>query len=236
MSMQSSHMTRRHFSRAAIGLATSVGTWRNASAAERQKASVPDDCTEALQRLITGNRRFVEGELQHPHLSKDWRKRLVVGQRPFATIVGCSDSRVPPELLFDQGFGDLFVIRVAGNVVNTDVAASVEYAVDHLKTSLVVVMGHDGCGAVTAALATTEDVSREPTEIQTLVSKIVPATRSVNRKIGFLDRLRESVEANVRSSVKQLRAVPDLAKAEADGIAKIIGCVYEIKSGAVRRL
>ena len=131
---------------------------------DKPKLSPPKDGDEAMARLLAGNERFVSGKLNHPHTAADWRKRLIGGQNPFVTIIGCADSRVPPELLFDLGFGDLFVIRVAGNVIDTDVAGSVEYGVDHLATKLVVVMGHEGCGAVTAALQTMADLEKEPND------------------------------------------------------------------------
>ena len=185
---------------------------------------------------MEGNKRFVAGKLRHPHIANDWRKRLSSGQKPFATILGCSDSRVPPELLFDQGFGDLFVIRVAGNIIDTDVTGSIEYGVDHLSTRLVVVMGHDGCGAVTAALGAKADLAKEPNEIRALVGKIRPAIASVNQDQDFSTRLKQSVEANVRRSVHQLLKVPDLDRAVAANKTKIIGCVYDIKTGQVRTL
>ena len=109
--------------------------------ASETSETAPETSAHAIERLASGNARFVSGKLRHPHSANEWRKRLIDGQAPFATILGCSDSRVPPELLFDQGFGDLFVIRVAGNVIDTDVVGSIEYGVDHLKTKLVVVMG-----------------------------------------------------------------------------------------------
>ena len=229
-------LSRRHFSQLAFSLTAGVGVLPNSTAVGQQGQSFSGTHKQALQRLEAGNQRFVAGKLRHPHLGNDWRKRLAAAQNPFATILGCSDSRVPPELLFDQGFGDLFVIRVAGNVIDTDVTGSVEYGVDHLKTSLVVVMGHDGCGAVTAALQAKEDLATEPNEIQSLVGKIIPATKSVDRKLNFPERLRLSVEANVLFSVQQLQAVPDLAKAEKLGVTKIIGCVYDIETGRVRTL
>ncbi len=229
-------LNRRAFSVAAVGGALGAAGISEAAHAEPVQEPRPKDCEEALKRLLDGNRRFVSGELKHPHLGKDWRKRLAGGQKPFATILGCSDSRVPPELLFDQGFGDLFVIRVAGNVIDTDVTGSIEYGVDHLGTSLVVVMGHDGCGAVTAALQADEDLKKEPNEIQSLVGKIKPATKMVSPSLAFPKKLRQSVEANVRVSVKLLKSVPDLAKAEKSNVCKIIGCVYDIESGTVRTL
>ncbi len=201
---------------------------------ESEKA--PETSAGAIERLSKGNARFVSGKLRHPHSATEWRKRLVGGQAPFATIVGCSDSRVPPELLFDQGFGDLFVIRVAGNVIDTDVVGSIEYGVDHLNTKLVVVMGHEGCGAVTAALQADADLEKEPNEIRSLVSKIKPATKDVDRELPFEKQLNISVAENVRNSVKQLKAVADLALAEKESRTEIIGCVYEIKTGHVRML
>ena len=198
------------------------------------KLAPPKDGDEAMARLLAGNERFISGKLNHPHTAADWRKRLVGGQNPFVTIIGCADSRVPPELLFDQGFGDLFVIRVAGNVIDTDVAGSVEYGVDHLATRLVVVMGHEGCGAVTAALQTMADLEKEPNEIQALVGKIKPAVREFDAGVSFKDRLKTSVEDNVRNSVKLLKAIPDLAKAEKESRTKIVGTVYEIETGRVR--
>ena len=196
----------------------------------------PNSSEEAMERLLAGNKRFVSGELHHPHSAMDWRKRLVGGQKPFVTIIGCADSRVPPELLFDQGFGDLFVIRVAGNVIDTDVAGSVEYGVDHLDTKLVVVMGHEGCGAVTAALQTHENLEKEPNEIQALVGKIQPSIRKFEEDVPFEQRLKTSVEDNVRHSVKLLKAIPDLAKAEKESKTKIVGAVYEIETGRVRKI
>ncbi|MEM9645154.1 MAG: carbonic anhydrase [Planctomycetota bacterium] len=230
------NIDRRQFSRSTLAAAAGAGLVRTAWGTQPPAETEPLSCEEALLRLKQGNGRFVRGELRHPHLGSDWRKRLADGQKPFATILGCSDSRVPPELLFDQGFGDLFVIRVAGNVIDTDVTGSIEYGVDHLKTSLVVVMGHEGCGAVTAALQADEDLRDEPNEIRSLVQKIKPATKTVSDDLPFVDRLKASVEANVRESVRRLQSVPDLAAAERKEVTKIIGCVYDIQSGRVRTL
>ena len=127
-----------------------------------QNTIYPKDGQEALQRLIEGNDRFAKGTSSHPHESSEWRSRLREEQLPFATIIGCSDSRVPIELLFDQGFGDLFIIRVAGNVVSTDEKGSIAYAVAHLHTPLILVLGHEGCGAVTAALLPDSVLAEEP--------------------------------------------------------------------------
>src|SRR3954451_4698797 len=114
----------------------------------------PATADEALARLMAGNDRFVGGEARFPTVQKEILANLARAQRPYATILGCSDSRVPPELLFDAGFGELFVIRVAGNVLSADVAGSLQYAGVHLKTPLFLVLGHEGCGAVSAAVET----------------------------------------------------------------------------------
>ena len=129
----------------------------------------PTDPAEALSRLRAGNARFAAGQTRHAHESADWRKHLVGDQKPFATVLGCSDSRVPPELVFDQGFGDLFVVRVAGNVIAADVVGSLAYAALHLGTPLFVVLGHGTCGAVTAALDARLKKAKEPERIEVLL-------------------------------------------------------------------
>ena len=246
--------TRRQFATASVVLAATTvcgktpalaaGAVQSSSSTQEDDKDVaggtseaaPETSAHAIERLSSGNARFVSGKLRHPHSANEWRKRLIDGQAPFATILGCSDSRVPPELLFDQGFGDLFVIRVAGNVIDTDVVGSIEYGVDHLKTKLVVVMGHEGCGAVTAALQADEDLKQEPNEIRSLVSKIKPATKMVKQDLPFEKRLNLCVAENVRESVRQLKAITDLAAAEKESRTQIVGCVYEIKTGRVRML
>ena len=236
--------TRRQFAAAGVVLAATTvcggaspsSQQDSEGAANQTREAAPETSAHAIDRLSKGNARFVSGKLRHPHSANEWRKRLIDGQAPFATILGCSDSRVPPELLFDQGFGDLFVIRVAGNVIDTDVVGSIEYGVDHLKTKLVVVMGHEGCGAVTAALQADSDLQQEPNEIRSLVSKIKPATKKVSKELPFEKRLNLSVAENVRESVRQLKAISDLATAEKESRTQIIGCVYEIKTGHVRML
>ena len=236
--------TRRQFAAAGVVLAATTvcggaspsSQQDSEGAANQTREAAPATSAHAIDRLSKGNARFVSGKLRHPHSANEWRKRLIDGQAPFATILGCSDSRVPPELLFDQGFGDLFVIRVAGNVIDTDVVGSIEYGVDHLKTKLVVVMGHEGCGAVTAALQADSDLQQEPNETRSLVGKIKPATKKVSKEVPFDKRLNLSVAENVRESVRQLKAISDLATAEKESRTQIIGCVYEIKTGHVRML
>jgi carbonic anhydrase len=187
----------------------------------------------ALARLLAGNARFADGKPQHDHQSKDWRARLEQAQHPMAVILGCADSRVPPELLFDQGFGDLFVVRVAGNIVDTDVTASIEYAVDHLGTPLVVVLGHSRCGAVTAALDHLSDSDVGPDEIASLFYRIEPALIGLPRDKNREEQLGEAVKRNVALGVRRLSRVPDLMKSLKKGKVKIVGAVYDIHSGKV---
>ena len=198
------------------------------------ESPMSEGSARALQRLIDGNQRFVDNEARHPDASAERRSQLGACQHPFATLLGCSDSRVPLELLFDQGFGDLFVIRVAGNVIGPNVVASIEYGVAHLGTPLVVVLGHQGCGAVTAALAAEADKDREPAGIRKLLTKIEPALERVDPAAN--DRLQASIEANVRQSVEQLEAVSELGQALSDRGARILGAIYELDTGHVRWL
>jgi len=190
----------------------------------------------ALQRLVDGNRRFVSGALKRGNQSAAHRRELTTGQHPFATILGCSDSRVPVELLFDQGFGDLFVVRVAGNVVGTDDLGSIEYAVHHLHTPLVLVLGHESCGAVTSALLSAEDRSHEAAGIQELLNQIEPAVKDLDPALSKTERVHRGVEANVRQSVRQLQATADLMQPHEGAAPMIVGAVYELETGKVRLL
>lgn len=186
----------------------------------------------AVARLKLGNKRFVEGKSKHFRAGRKWRESLVEEQHPFAIILGCADSRVPIELVFDQGFGDLFVIRNAGNVVMEDVHGSIEYAVLHLHTKLVVVMGHEGCGAITAALKSREERAKEPPELQQVLNLIEPAIAHVNPQEE--NAVSKGVEANVRWSVKMMNRIKSDRKHAPDITA--VGAVYELKSGQVRFL
>ena len=133
---------------------------------------------EAISKLKEGNGRYTSGSLQHPGQTAERRTELAKTQHPFATIVSCSDSRVPPEIVFDQGLGDLFVVRVAGNVINDEGLGSVEYTVDHLGTRLILVLGHQSCGAVKAARETIAAKGKAPGHIQSLVTAIKPAVEA----------------------------------------------------------
>lgn len=190
----------------------------------------------ALASLLAGNKRFAKGESQHPHESRGWRQALEESQHPFACILGCADSRVCPELIFDQGFGDLFVVRVAGNVVDLDVTASIEYAVDHLQTPLVLVLGHTHCGAVTATLDHLADSQKEPEEIVSLLYRIEPAVADVPAELPRERRIDLGVRKNVEFAVRRLTEVPDLRRSWKAGKVMIAGAVYNMHTGRVEMI
>lgn len=191
---------------------------------------------EALQRLIDGNGRFLRGETCVLALPRETLAEMARGQQPFATILGCSDSRVAPELIFDAGLGELFVVRVAGNVLSPEVAGSMQYAVSHLKTPLVVVLGHEGCGAIHAALETKFQSVQQRTRIQLLVDTILPALAGLDPRLPPATQLAQAVEINVRSTVRTIIESPEGQARLAEGRVKIIGAIYEIETGRVRLL
>lgn len=202
--------------------------------AESIAVPVPPD--EALQRLVLGNERFCRGEAHWSGTRPDSLAALAAGQRPFATILGCSDSRVPPELVFDTGLGDLFVVRVAGNVFSNEVAGSIQYAGAHLHTRLFVVLGHDGCGAVAAALETMIRGTRHRSRIHILVENILPALGSIDRRLSPSTQLALAVERNVRWSMRQIAESPEGRARLATREITLVGGVYQVASGRVRLL
>jgi carbonic anhydrase len=195
----------------------------------------PYTAEEALARLIDGNDRFVRGHARFPTVQKEILAALAKGQRPHATVVGCSDSRVPPELIFDARFGELFIIRVAGNVISPEVMATLQYAGVHLRTPLFVVLGHEGCGAVKAALAARTG-AREPSRISLLLENILPGLRDLPPQLASDEKARVAVEANVRWSMHQLRETPEVKARMVEGKMKLVGAVYELESGRVQFL
>jgi carbonic anhydrase len=227
------HFTRRQIF-ASAGAATILAPLLGAQPSASEP--IPRDAAKALARLRAGNARFAEGKTLHAHEGADLRKQLVADQKPFATLLGCSDSRVPPELVFDQGFGDLFVIRVAGNVIDTDVVGSIQYACRHLKTQLLVVMGHEGCGAVTATLAAIDGTAKEPRFIEAVTKRIEPGLKGLDPTLTGEARLSAAVEANVRWVEKQLASFPEAKKSLEDKAVVLVGAVYELKTGHVRFL
>ena len=237
MTMKKTSKTRRGATDvAAAGLSSSPAVGEAKRKARTVRTQVPKDAALALARLKTGNRRFVSGKLRTRHEAASWRAHLKKGQHPFATILACSDSRVPPELVFDQGFGDLFVIRVAGNIIAADVVGSLAYAIRHLETSLVVVMGHESCGAVTAAVDALAGRGREPRLIAALVAAIEPGLKDLPAELTGADRIHAAVEANVRWSIRQLKAIPEGQLALKQKKCTLIGAVYDIATGKVHFL
>ena len=195
-------------------------------------------CTadEALVRLAEGNARFVRGEARFPTVQKEVLASLARGQSPYATILGCSDSRVPPELVFDAGFGELFIVRLAGNVLSPEVGGTLQYAGLHLKTPLFVVLGHEGCGAVQAALRAKFQGVRDRSRIEALLQSILPALDGVDPGLAPDAQLHAAVEANVRWTIRQIRDTPEARAREADGIMRLVGAIYELSTGRVRFL
>ena len=157
------------------------------------------------------------------------RAELTKSQHPFAIVLGCADSRVPPEIAFDQGLGDLFVVREAGNVIDDHSLGSIEYAVDHLAVRLIVVLGHQRCGAVKAAKDTIAANGKAPGHIQSLVTAIEPAVEATLK-----DDLEVTVKANVKNVVQALRSSPPVLKAKIDaGELKVIGAYYSLDTGTI---
>jgi carbonic anhydrase len=186
----------------------------------------------ALAQLKSGNARFVAGSLQHPHQGKARRDELAKGQTPFAIVLGCADSRTSPEVLFDQGLGDLFVVRVAGNVLNNESIGSIEYAVEHLGARLIVVLGHERCGAVKAAKETIASHGKAPGHIQSLVKSIAPAVKATAN--ADLDA---TVKANVLNVAESLRAsAPILSEFVHSGAVQVVGAHYDLDTGKVEFL
>jgi carbonic anhydrase len=188
---------------------------------------------QALARLKAGNKRFLAGRARFPTVRKEVLAGLARAQQPYATIVGCSDSRVPPELVFDAGFGELFIVRVAGNVISPEVIGSLQYAAVHLHTPLFVILGHEGCGAVQAALAAKFHGARERRRIARLLQRIVPGLRGLRPSPGIEA---EAVEANVRWSMRQLLRTPEGKARVKEGVLRLVGAIYELKTGRVRFL
>jgi len=234
-----------------------LGPYQRADAADPAHSDYPMiPPTEALSRLKEGNSRFISGNVQHPHESSDERayiakysyenpgaislgmtseqaaKRrgeLTKSQHPFAIILSCSDSRVPPELVFDEGLGDLFIVRVAGNVLNNEGLGSIEYGVDVLGAHIIVVLGHQSCGAVDAAMKTVAAKGTAPGHIQSLVTAIKPVVNET--PTADLDTM---IKANVKHVVDALRSSKPILKTKVDsGDVQVVGGYYTLDTGAV---
>lgn len=184
-----------------------------------------------LQELLSGNQRFIAGQPQHPRQDAARRQEVASGQHPKAVVAACSDSRVPPEIIFDQGLGDLFVVRTAGQVVDDIALASIEYAVEHLHVPLVIVLGHKRCGAVQAAIAG----GKARGHLDSLINAIKPAVESARDKAG--DTVDNAVRANIiMTAVKLKTSEPVIAQAVKAGTLQVIGAYYDLDTGAVSTL
>lgn len=186
---------------------------------------------EALAKLMAGNQRYVKHKGRHPDESMARRRELESGQHPFAVVLGCADSRVSPELLFDQGLGDLFVVRVAGNIVDDAILGSIEYAVEHLGTKLIVVLGHEKCGAVSAAI----EGGPAAGHLNALVTAIQPSVDSTSKDPG--DKVHNCVIANVRRVAGQIRESDPVLKdaVKLHGV-KVVAADFALDSGRVTLL
>jgi carbonic anhydrase len=191
---------------------------------------------DALQRLKDGNARFLRGELHFPSVPQEVLAELAKDQQPYAMILGCADSRVPPELIFGAGFGELFVVRVAGNSLSAEVAGSLQYAGVHLHTPLVVVLGHEGCGAVKAALETKFRGSQHHSRIQLLVDSLLPGLEQVDPELAPEAMVAQAVEANVRWTMAQMLGSPEGQGRLREGRMQLVGAIYELATGRVRFL
>ncbi len=197
------------------------------------KDPIANTPNEALLALKTGNARFYAGSNARQQISVNERRAQIISQTPFAVVLGCSDSRVPLEIVFDQGPGDLFSIRVAGHVIEPATLGSIEYAIRHLKIHLVVVLGHEGCGAVAAAMLEPEKRDQEPEYVRFLLDKITPAVCDLPPIRDHKARMREAVVANVWHQKAALEENPVVKSAIEKGQLKVVGAFYEIGSGAV---
>jgi carbonic anhydrase len=185
----------------------------------------------SLERLLKGNQRYIEG-LSRRHDFKHEREALAGGQNPYAGILSCADSRIAPEYAFDSGRGDLFVCRVAGNFANDDTVASLEYAVAILNTPLILVLGHDSCGAVDATIKSLKDNTVLPGHLPSLVAALAPAVKAVSQHEG--NPLDNAIRQNVIDNVAKLKsATPILNAAVEQGKLKVVGGIYRLADGRV---
>jgi carbonic anhydrase len=211
----------------AFGLIVTAGdlVWQVEQARGDELPSLTPDA--AWQELLTGNQRFVGQKAQHPHQSGTRLQDLAQAQHPFVTVLSCADSRVTAEIIFDQGLGDIFDVRIAGNLATQGAVASIEYAVVELKTPLLVVLGHERCGAVTAAVKKAD----LPGEMSLFVKEIAPAVAKTKNVAG--DAVENAVVANVKEQMEKLKRSPLLAERLTSGKLKIVGGRYDLDTGKV---
>lgn len=219
----------------AAGALAACGSSSSSSAASTTTTLPVTNGDDALQRLLAGNRRFVQGVPVNQGRDSVRRAAVAETQKPFAVILGCSDSRVTPEVLFDEGIGDLFLVRVAGNTAAApSLVGSIEYSAEVLGSVLLMVLGHEGCGAVKAAIAHVTKGEEEPGHIEAFVDPIIPAVQAVQGQPP--DQLMNAaIQQNVRMQVQQLSAsTPLLAPLVSSGKLKVVGAEYHLASGQVQ--
>ncbi|WP_205629070.1 carbonic anhydrase [Jiangella muralis] len=225
-------LSRRH----ALGLLGALGLTATGLAACSPDSSTtspsPAGADDAWALLAAGNERFATGEPEHPHADEPYRESLVAGQHPIACVLSCADSRVAPELVFDQGLGDLFTVRSAGEVLDDAVVGSIEYAVEHVAVPLVVVLGHAGCGAVQATVDVVRGGPAPNGSIAALVQAIEPAVRGVTTPGDDAAYLADCVEAQARSAAAALSDTSPIVRAAvAAGRTAVVAGVYDLESG-----
>jgi carbonic anhydrase len=228
--------SRRDFVRTSALAAGAARLALNPTAQARTQGAAARAPDAVLARLLEGNKRFVDGKLIHPGRAPADFEPLAEGQAPLAIIVGCADSRVPPEVIFDQGVGELFVVRIAGNIVagaGAPVKGSIEFAVAELGARLIMVLGHGACGAVKAGIAHIDANDALPGAIRDLVDLMRPAAQAVRGQPG--DKLENAIKANVKQGVEVLKGLdPVVAPLVKTGELKVVGAVYELRTGTVR--
>jgi len=187
--------------------------------------------TQALKLLLEGNQRFVAGKMEHPNQTPERRGEVAKGQHPFASVLSCSDSRTPPEVIFDRGLGDIFTVRVAGNVADKVVIESLDYSVKHLGVRVVMVLGHRRCGAVIAAV---EGHEEDNADVGPMLKELDPAVKATHNMPG--DPVENAVRANVKLVMLNLATSPELRAMVISGELKIVGGIYDLDTGTIEML
>jgi len=230
-------IARRNFLRLAGSAAAGLAIAPRAFAKETKTPPKPENVLSpdaALDRLMKGNVRYVEGVTKR-HDFKHEREVLSKGQNPFAAVLSCADSRIAPELCFDTARGDVFVCRVAGNFADEEIIASLEYAVSVLNTPLIVVLGHEACGAVDATIKSLKDGTALPGHLPALVHALTPAVEAAQKQAG--DLLANAIRGNVAMNVGRLKTTTPILKAAVDDKKiRVVGGVYALKTGRVELL
>ena len=227
------HLSRRNllkYGAVAVGTGTlAAGLGSNLLVSDRAVAQNPEDITpdQALQALIDGNQRFVTRKRQNPNQDVTRLTEVAKGQKPFASILGCADSRVPSEIIFDQGFGDLFVCRVAGNIATPEEIGSLEFGSLVLGSKVIMVVGHERCGAVDATIKG----AQVPGQIVSLLEAIQPAVERAKNQTG--DQLENACKANILLQAERLKSSTILSQLIEEGKLNIVGGYYDLDTGAI---